>query len=279
MRTQMFWIVVVLFAVACSGKKDKPDETNKPSGSQVATAPPKSDGVAVFVDGQTIATIPMADLAKWPRLDSLLPDADRRLGTWQALTFKPAGGTLEKPSTNHPDRVPVVFPNRDGKPAFGMFDSVELANKGTPAFRAEGFSEIHITLSKTERSGSHQGTGEISDPTKLVLKITTPEGDKQLTGPEILKLPRIPQPNQEDAKGWSLIALLEAAGVTKFNAVTLIGSSGSLPFEKKELDPAKVLPFVKLNKSGQLRFRMYAKQGEGWQSGADLREMTSIQVK
>src|SRR5204862_6554554 len=98
----------------------------------------------------------------------------------------------------------------------GMFDAVNLANKGEPAFAATSVRELRLAVSKMERGGDHQGsTGEAVDPTKLVLKIQTPEGEKQLTGPEILKLPRESQPNHDDTKGWRLTQFLEAAGVTK----------------------------------------------------------------
>jgi hypothetical protein len=38
-------------------------------------------------------------------------------------------------------------------------------------------------------------------------------------------------------------------------------------------------PFIKLNKQGQLRFRMFVKKGAGWESGADLRSLATITVK
>ncbi len=274
--------LIVMVAVACGGKKkDEPGPGSSGSGS--APVAKADDGsIQVFVNDQPIAKIAPGDVAKWPRLDSLLPDDDRRLGTWERLTFTTAAApaTLERPSQNHPDKVPVVFPNKDGKPSFGMFDPVELANKGQPGFRADAITEIHIKLSSADRGGTHQSGNETADPTKLVIKITTPAGEKQLTGPEILKLPRESQPNQEDAKGWRLQQFLEAVGVTKFNSVVLVDAGGTtLPFDKKDLDPTKTVAFFKLNKRGALRFRMFTKQGTGWQAGADLAALSAIQVK
>jgi len=278
----MYSIVMsaAMLAIACGGKKSE-DKPKPGSGTDTGSAAAKFDGVEVFVDGKSVAKVATADVAQWPRLVALVPEDDRRLGTWDALEFKPAGDPLKKPSASYPDKLPIVFPGKDGKPAFGMFDAVELANKGNPAFRVDGITEIRITVSKVERSGMHQGTtGEAADPTKLVLPITTPDAVKTLTGPEIMKLPRIGQPNQEDAKGWTLFQLFEAAGVTKYEKVTLIGANAmSVPLDKQELDPATTLPFIKLNKAGALRFRMYTKKGDAWVQGADLRELISIKVQ
>jgi hypothetical protein len=220
-----------------------------------------------------------------PRLDSLVPQEARRLGTWEALAFTTAAAgapaRLAKPAQAHPDMVPVVYPGKNGKPAFGMFDAVEYAKKGEPAYKVEDVRELKLALSKMERGGEHQGGGgEGADITKLVLAIKTKDGEKQLTGPEILKLPREAQPGSEDTTGWRVTQFLEAAGVTKYESIVLVDASGAtVPLTKKELDPATSNPFVKLNKSGVLRFRMFTKQGEGWQPGADLRGLTKIEVK
>jgi hypothetical protein len=278
------YLLVLLALVACEKKKEAPKTgAGTGTGTAVVVAVP-SGTVEVFVDEQSVAKIAPADVAKWQRLDALVPEEARRLGTWEKLVFTspPAvSSQLEKPAQNHPDKVPVIFPAKDGKPAFGMFDPVALANKGEPAFRADNLKEIRLTISKTERGGMHQGsTGEAIDPTKIVLKIKTPDGEKQITGPEILKLPREPQPGSEDTQGWRVTQFLDAAGVTKYESITLADAGGTtVPLTKKELDPKTSNPFVKLNKSGQLRFRMFTKKGEGWEQGADLRALTSITVK
>ena len=41
---------------------------------------------------------------------------------------------------------------------------------------------------------------------------------------------------------------------------------------------ADLTTFVKLNRQGSLRFRIYKQQGEGWTPGGDLRELISIEV-
>ena len=283
MRTWMCLIVVL--AIACGGKK-KDQEGGGGSGPASGSAPVAAadDGsVTIFVDDKQVAKVVAKDLAGWPRLDSLLPQEARRLGTWEALAFTTGGApaTLPKPAQKHPDTVPVVYAGKDGKPAFGMFDAVEYAKKGEPAFKVDAVRELKLTLSKMERGGEHQGGGgEGADITKLVLAIKTKDGDKQLTGPEILKLPREAQPGSEDTKGWRVTQFLEAVGVTTFESIVLVDASGAtVPLTKKELDPATSNPFVKLNKSGVLRFRMFTKQGDGWSPGADLRGLTKIEVK
>jgi len=276
MRTWM--CLIVLFAVGCDKDKKSNGAASGSAGTGSAVVA-KTEGVEIFVDEKSVAKVSAADLEKWPRLDTLIPEENRRLGTWDLVSF--GAVKLERPSQMHPDKVPVLFKGKDGQPAFGMFDPVEYSKHGEPGFKAEAIKDVRISISKTERGGAHQGgTGEGADPTKLVLKISTPDGEKQITGPEILKLPREPQPGNDDTKGWRVTQFLEAAGVTKYESIVLVDASGTtVPLTKKELDPKTSSPFVKLNKQGQLRFRMFTKQGEGWQPGADLRALTSITVK
>jgi hypothetical protein len=275
--------LVVALAIACGGKKTETEGKGSGTGTGSAPEVKAEPTVEIFVDDKPVAKLAVKDLAAWPRLDSLIPQEARRLGTWQAIDFKTDGAPtkLEKPAQNHPDKIPVVFQSLDGKAAFGMFDAVEYAKKGEAGYRVEAVREVRLALSKMERGGEHQGGGgEGADITKLVLEIVTKDGKKQLTGPEILKLPREPQPGSEDTKGWRVTQFLEAVGVTKYDSIVLVDASGAtVPLTKKELDPATNNPFVKLNKSGVLRFRHFTKQGAGWAPGADLRGLTKIEVK
>lgn len=285
MRTWMCLIAVL--AIGCGGKKNESEGGGSGTGTGTGSAPvvtvKDENSVEVFVDDRSVAKLSSKELASWPRLDTLVPVEARRLGTWMAIAFTTGGAptSLDRPAQNHPDKVPVLYPGKDGKPAFGMFDPVEYANKGQAGFHVDGVRELRLALSKTERGGDHQGGGgEGADITKLVLKIVTKDGEKQLTGPEILKLPREPQPGSEDTKGWRVTQFLTAAGVTKFESITLHDVSGAtVPLTKQELDPKSTNPFVKLNKSGVLRFRMFTKQGDGWSPGADLRGLVKIEVK
>jgi hypothetical protein len=51
-----------------------------------------------------------------------------------------------------------------------------------------------------------------------------------------------------------------------------------LTLEKQDLDPKTNVPFVKLNRQGTLRFRVFEKQGDTWQPGPDLRGLVGIEV-
>lgn len=276
MRTSL--LVAVALACGCSKSEDKPAPATQP---EPAVAP-KAGGIEVFVNDASVAKLAPADIAAWPRLDTLVPPDDRRLGTWQMVTVVAAKSTdLPKPSANYPEMVPAVFPGDGGVPAFGMFDPVELAKKGKPGLRQDGVREIRIKLSTEGRGGDHQGgTGEGTDPSKLVIVIKSPEGEFKLTGEQLLALPRQPQPGSEETKGWNLKQLLDAAGVKKLDKVTALDANGtSLVLEKAELlDDKKLVPFIKLNRQGSLRLRVLKKVGDGWQAGGDLRSLATIVV-
>jgi hypothetical protein len=236
----------------------------------------------VFIDGASVAKVRRDQIAKWPRLDALLPEHARRLGTWVTLSIVgKTSSDVQSPSQNYPDMVPVLFPGEGGAPSFGMFDAVELANKGKPGLRADGVREIRLKLATEGRSGDHQGgTGEGADPTKLVVSIKTPKGETQLTGPQILAIPREAMPGNDETKGWPLTKLLEAAGIGPFEKVVLADDKNgtTLIIERKDLN-GKTVPFIKLNKQGSLRLRILKQEGEGWQAHGELRSLTSIEVK
>jgi hypothetical protein len=67
--------------------------------------------------------------------------------------------------------------------------------------------------------------------------------------------------------------------VTKYERVLLTDARGTtLTLEKPDLDEVNAIPFVKLNRQGSLRFRELHKQGDAWQSTADLRGLVRIDV-
>jgi hypothetical protein len=282
-------LLAILVVAACS--KDEP-KTGPVTGSgssgsagvgPASGAPATPPGtVEVFVDDASVAKVSPDQLAKWPRLDSLVPDDMRRLGTWQTIYLRGAGEKpteISRPSVTHAEAIAALFPGADGKPAFGMFDPVELAKKGKPTLQTVALREVRIVRSKEERGGAHQGGGSGEDPMKLVLTIKTAGGDKPLTGEKILAIPRESQPGHEETKGWTLTKLLAAAGVTKFTKLVLIDAAGtSVSIDRKDFDDKTTVPFIKLNRQGSLRFRMMKKKGEGWQAAADLRALTTIKV-
>lgn len=274
-------LLVAVALVGCKKTEDTPAEpAAKPAPAPTAVAKP--GGVEIFVNDASVAKIAPDQLAKWPRLDTLVPADDRRLGTWQLVTVVADKSTdVAKPSANYPEMVPAVFPGEGGTPAFGMFDPVELAKKGKPGLREDRVREIRIKVSTEGRGGDHQGGGnsEGADPSKLVIAIKSPDGETKLTGDQLLALPRQPQPGNEDTKGWHLKQLLDAAGVKKVDKVTALDANGmSLVLDGKELADKNLVPFIKLNRQGSLRLRVMKKVGDGWQAGGDLRSLATIIV-
>jgi hypothetical protein len=279
MRTSLCWLVLV--AAACRG--DKPASPPPPPAGSAAAAAPAA-GVAIFVNGETTATVAAAQVASWPRLDALVPAGARRLGTWEsvALTGAKAQPTVvAHPSGAYPDMVPALFPGDGGAPAFGMFDPVELARHGRAALREDHITAIRIVLAANSNRGQNDDSagGGGGDPAALAIAVKTAAGTTTLTGSQLLALPREPSPGNPDQKGWRLTALLAAAGVKDWNHLVLHDAGGtSLPLDRKDVDDASV-PFIKLNKKGALRLRVFKKVGDGWNPAGDLSGLAAIDVQ
>jgi hypothetical protein len=278
MRTRS---VVLLLAIAIAGCKNE-EARPAPTASPPPTPAP---GVQLFVDDQLIDTISLQQIGSWPRIDTLVPPAARRLGTWQSIKLSSATAHVDmpQPSAAHPDRVPALFPGEGGEPAFGMFDPVELAKRGKPAFSQPGVSAVRIALARGSGRGEneHHGEGGTADPAELQLTIKTKQGARTLDGAKLLTLERENQPGGGggDATGWTLATVLREAGVASYKRLVLTDSRGTnLTLEKQDLDPATSVPFIKLNRQGQLRFRVFKKQGDTWQPGMDLRSLAHVEV-
>lgn len=275
-----FFLAVTLALSACGNKSSEPQAT---PGSGSGSAAPVATGAHLFVDDKDVTTVTAAQVASWPRLDSFLPEPARRLGKWQAITVKnakPQPSTLDKPFEQHRDYIPALFPGPDGSISFGMFDPVELGKKGKPALQEDGVLEVRVKLASDSGRGENDHGGSTAiDPQKLKLAFKTPKGEQVLTGDKLLAIPREQMPGGSgDAKGWKLVTLLEAEGVKTFEKLLLTDAAGlTLTIEKKDLDE-KTVPFVKLNRQGSLRFRIYKQQGEGWTQAGDLKELVSIEV-
>jgi hypothetical protein len=275
-------LTCLAIAAGCDKKSTAPNGTGSGSGTALAGGPPEPIKVAeIFVGDEVVAQVDAKKLADYPRLDSLLPEENRRYGSWESITVVGGSGgpqTIEKPADTYRDLIPVLYPAATGA-SFGLFDPVEAAKKGAPKISHTGVREIRIAISDDERGGEHgHGGGAPVDPTKLVLTISTPSGDKQITGAELVALPREKAPTG-DNEGWRLTAVLDAVGIEGAKEIVLTGGDGTdLKLTATELDPAKAIPFLKLNRQGQIRFRVYTKQGTGWSLGGDLRALAAIKV-
>jgi hypothetical protein len=270
--------LLLISVVACS-KGDSKQEA-RPQGS--AQPQPADTSVAIYVDDQQVGKLAPDQVNLWPRLDTLVPVAARRLGTWQTVTLKGAKTTdLQQPSAAHPELVPALFPGEGGTPAFGMFDPVELAKHGKPALREDAIHEIRIKLAQGGGRGQNDtGEGGGRDPREIQLTIKTPAGEQVVKGDKLLETTREPQPGETgEGKGWTLATILGNAGVKSYERLLLTGEGGTnLTLEKQDLDPKIAVPFVKLNRQGSLRFRVFKKQGDTWQPGQDLRGLVRVEI-
>lgn len=284
MQPAVTWFVAIAL-LGCGGKKEEPPAPATGSAPVVGTkAPAAAAGLEIFVGESNVASADVAKVAAWPRLDGLLPENARRLGTWKAIQTTNASGktsTLEKPFAQYRDFVPALFPGEGGDIAFGLFDPVELGKRGKPALRDDHLTKLVVVLDESStRGGNDHGSDEVVDPANVKLEIVTAQGTTTLSGEKLLGIEREPMPGGGgDAKGWQVPAILTAAGVDNYTKLTLTSDDGaSVPLTKAELGPDSV-PFVKLNRKGQMRFRLYKKQGSGFTSGADLRSLVKIKVE
>lgn len=291
MRTSPCLLALATVAVLGGCRRDPPappPAQGAGTGSSAAAAAPSAaaaavpGGVELVVNDVSIGSLQPALIANWPRLDSLLPGDARKLGTWEQLSLQGARPSeLAHPSSSFPDMVPAVFPGDGGAPAFGMFDPVELARKGKPAMRADHLTAIRIKIAQGGSRGQNddRGGGGGGDPTKLVVLVKTPAGSTALTGDKILGLPREAMPGNPDQKGWRLTALLDAAGVKAYDRLVLSDAAGAnLTLDRKDVSDTSV-PFIKLNKQGALRLRVFKKSGDGWNPAGDLRALTGIEAR
>jgi hypothetical protein len=278
MRTSSLCLVLAL--ASCGKDKAKAaDQQPAPPTPAVAASPT----VQIFVDDAAVGTIALEQVKLWPRLDGLVPTSARHLGAWQDVYLHgklPKPTELHKPSTSYPDYVPALFPGEDGKPAFGMFDPVELAKHGKAAVREDDITEVRIKLADGASHGQNEsGNAAATDPNDLKVTIKTLKGEIVLDGPKLLAVPREPMPGDYDPKGWTLATLMKTAGVDKYESLLLSDSSGlNLTLEKQDLDPKTSIPFVKLNRQGNLRVKVFKKQGTTWQGTGDLRGLVRIEI-
>lgn len=266
--------------LGCGSKSTEPPSAGSGGSAQ---PPPAATTTHLFVDDVDVATVQPAQVASWPRVDSLVPEAARRLGKWQAIYIKgtkPKVSELNKPFETYRDYVPVLFPGANGTISFGMFDPVELGKKGKPALQEDGVLELRVKLAGDSGRGENDhGGGSAQDPTKLELTIKTAKGEQVLTGDQLLAMPRESMPGGGgDAKGWKLLTLLDHAGIKTFEKILLTDAAGlTLTMDRSEIDD-KTVPFVKLNRQGSLRFRVFKQQGDGWTPSGDLRALTKIEI-
>jgi hypothetical protein len=284
MDTARWYVAVSVIVLVASCKSDKvtaPAVAVGSHGSGSAPASTKFPDPCVYVGDVQSQCVDAAQVATWPRLDSLLPPQARRMGMWKSIviqTLSGRGPDLNQPADTYPDMVPALFPGPNGTTQFGMFDLVELTNHGQPKWMQPAIRELHVMITTGSGRGENEdGHNAVVDPTSLALKFSINGKDTIVAGKEMLAIPRQPQPGEEtEAKGWRLLTLLEAAKIPGIQPMTkrlrLTDAAGmNLTLEPSDFDDKTSVPFVKLNKQGSLRFWVFKKKGEGWTKGADLR--------
>jgi hypothetical protein len=277
-------VAIALFACGGCGGKKQEEKVATGSGNGVGSSlAPVASNVALFVGDTASGSADEARVKDWPRLDSLLPEDARRLGKWAAIRITTTSGKmvdLEHPFEADRDKLPALFPSEGGGVSFGMFDPVELGKRGKPMLREDKIQRVAVILDDSSGRGGNDQGGEVLDPAKVTLKITKPSGSIELAGEKLLTIEREPMPGGGgDAKGWKLETILAAADVKTYKKVTLVDAGGtSIPLEKNEIN-AESVPFIKLNRKGALRFRLYKKQGDGWQASGDLASLAEIRVE
>jgi hypothetical protein len=279
-------VAVVWLLAACEKKSE-------PKGQAPATGgPPAAAKVEVLVDGKPAVSVDPGRAAQYPPIGALLTDGARDPRTWASIEVKPRTGDVRTIGADEqPGRIAALYPDRGGT-AFGMFTPDELGKKGKPPLAVLDVVEVRITLKKQMEGGGgggdsggggdHEGGGERPVPTAdLKIDIKTASGTQVFTGDKLVAMATVTAPTGDmETPGWTIQSILKATGVEPKGTLFLEGAEGaSLLLEPGDLDESKVMLYVKLNRQGQLRFRMFKKTGEVWDVAGELRGISRIEVR
>lgn len=256
-----------------------------------AAAPPKAEPATITVDGKQVAAIDPGKAGAYPPLATL---AGGDLEAWRSIEVVSKGGTetIEEPATKHPGLVAALYPEAGGV-ALGFFAPEDAAKQGKPQWSVAGVTAVRVTTGpKPEMATGGQGGGDgagggeegerppLTAETKIV--VVAADGAKTtIDGGQIAKLPTSTAPiGDTDTPGWTLGQLIELAGAEPTGKVIVYGSEGAnLILEPADFDPAKATAFIKLNRSGQMRFRLFRKAGSTYDIAGELRGIDKIELK
>jgi hypothetical protein len=180
------------------------------------------------------------------------------------------GGALEQPVGNIA-KITIKTQSDAGKPP----DNVDHGGSGGTGGGDSG------------GGGDHGGGANAADkgvravPTaELKIDVETAQGVTTFTGDKMVGLPEIHAPSGDtETPGWSLVDVLGAAGIKDAKVVVLTDeANATLKIEGDAWDPAKAMLYLKLNKSGQIRFRVFRKTGDLWEVAGELRGIKSIKL-
>ncbi|MEZ4399860.1 MAG: hypothetical protein R3B06_07565 [Kofleriaceae bacterium] len=255
---------------------------------------PVAAPVAIFLDDREVAT--SAALTVKPRaLVGMAPGAPDPEVWLAVIALDPSGKatTVMAPARDHGDLVPSLA-LVDGAAVFGMARGDALENTVSPVVKVIIKTKDDRGAIAAELAGKpgghgggdgdghqHDGAGQRPAPSAdLVILIKSGKDEARFTGDKLAPLPTVTAPvGDTETPGWNFVDVLAAAGLGGAKAVNLTDSEGaSLRLEGADFDPAQTVLYIKLNRSGQLRFRRFGKQGATWTMTGELRGIASIAV-
>jgi hypothetical protein len=286
-------LLLPLLVAVCVLGCDKKKSTGAATG-----APAK---VAILLDDKVLTE--QVTLSGGPQpIEKLvqLPPAD----SWIAVEAIDGAGkvtTVLAPAKNNPGAQPALVEDARGV-AFGWLLQGQLAQpvrgvvkvtvktKSDAGKPVEGMDHGSAGASGGGDSGGggNHGTGDNSadkgvraTPTAdLKIEVDGPGGASTFTGDKMVGLPEIKAPSGDtETPGWALTDVLAAAGLKDVKSVTLTDDEGvSLKLEGEDFDPAKTILYLKLNRSGVIRFRRFKKANDVWDVAGELRGIKKIKA-
>jgi len=271
---------VTATATACKKKEAAPGQGTAVAAQKVP--------VAIFVDDKQVAT--EATLGATPtELAGLAPGAPP-LDQWIGIEVIDTAGkvhTTLAPAKNKAGEPPALAAG----PTFGFVKAgaldgaVAAVAKVTiltrPQAAAGGGRDDGHGHGGGDSGGGGGGGGERPVPTaELTFEVETPKGTSTFTGDKLVPLPSVTAPvGDTETPGWNFLDVMKAAGIADAKVLHLTDSeNANLRLEGDDFDPAKTMLYVKVNKSGVIRFRVFRKQGDAWEVGGELRGITKIKV-
>lgn len=267
--------------------------------SEVTAAPSAPAKVAIALDDKVLTE--QVTLTAGPQpIDKLvaLPPVD----TWIAVEAIDAAGKVTavlSPAKNSPGAVPALVEDARGV-TFGWLVSGQLAQpvRGVAKVTVKTKSDAGKPVEGMDHAGGagsgdsggggdHGGGANQADkgvrgtPTAaLKIEVEGPSGTSTFTGDKMVGLPEIKAPSGDtETPGWALLDVLAAAGLKDAKSVTLTDDEGaSLKLEGEDFDPAKTILYLKLNRSGVIRFRRFKKDGDVWDVAGELRGIKKIKA-
>jgi hypothetical protein len=222
--------------------------------------------------------------------------------TWIAVEAIDGAGkvtTVLSPAKNNPDAAPALVADARGV-TFGWLVQGQLAQplRGVAKVTIKTKGDEGKPIGEVDNGGGggggdsggggNHGTGDNGAdkgvravPTAdLKIEVEGPGGTSTFTGDKMVGLPEIKAPaGDTETPGWALTDVLAAAGLKDVKSVTLTDDEGaSLRVEGDDFDTAKSVLYLKLNRSGVIRFRRFKKTGDVWDVAGELRGIKKIKV-